>query len=171
MGSRAKRNPVASSEKKPKDGEIRSFGRSLPMLLMRARESVMQRFRPHLRSHDITEQQWRILRVLAEHERVDMLDLSQQSSIQPPSLSRTIPLLVSRKLVARTNDSRDQRRTFVELAPEGRRLFRTMSVESARIYAELETDIGATRLEEIYRVLNELISVAGPESVGGSEDD
>ena len=44
------------------------FEHSLPMMLLRAREAVMGRFRPMLREFDLTEQQWRIIRVLAEVE-------------------------------------------------------------------------------------------------------
>ena len=40
--------------------------RSLPIALLRARETVMHRFRPLLASHDLTEQQWRVIRVLGE---------------------------------------------------------------------------------------------------------
>jgi DNA-binding MarR family transcriptional regulator len=44
---------------------MREFSRSLPMSLLRAREAVMRQFRPSLREHGLTEQQWRILRALA----------------------------------------------------------------------------------------------------------
>lgn len=141
------------------------------MLLMRAREAVMQRFRPHLRNHDVTEQQWRILRVLAEQKTADMLDLSVRCSIQPPSLSRTIPLLEERGFVIRTSDSGDQRRILVSLSAEGRSLFRTMSAESAQIYADLESDIGAPRLAEIYRVLDDLIAIAEADGSGTGEQE
>jgi|HubBroStandDraft_6_1064221.scaffolds.fasta_scaffold05115_7 homoprotocatechuate degradation regulator HpaR len=161
----------SNSESATDHAEIRSFGRSLPMLLMRAREAVMQRFRPHLRDHDVTEQQWRILRVLAEQKTADMLDLSVRCSIQPPSLSRTIPLLEERGLVLRSTDSGDQRRTLVSLTAQGRSLFRTMSAESARIYANLESDIGTKRLAELYRVLDDLIAVAEGDGSGGSEQE
>ena len=139
---------------------IRSFQRSLPMLLMRAREAVMARFRPNLRQHDITEQQWRVLRVLAEQESVEMLDLAQRCCIQPPSLSRTIPLLVRRGLVRRSNGSDDQRRILVKLTPKGQDLFQVMSAESARVYAHLESEIGVARQAEIYQTLDELIAIA-----------
>jgi homoprotocatechuate degradation regulator HpaR len=162
-------NGPPNSKSGPDHTEIRSFGRSLPMLLMRAREAVMQRFRPHLRNHDVTEQQWRILRVLAEHKTADMLDLSVRCSIQPPSLSRTIPLLEERGFVLRTSDSGDQRRTLVSLTAQGRSLFRIMSAESAQIYANLESDIGSKRLAELYRVLDELIAVAEADGSGGSQ--
>jgi homoprotocatechuate degradation regulator HpaR len=171
-GSKSKVSPgiaPLNSKAAAKDAEILPFGRSLPMLLMRARESVMKRFRPHLRSHELTEQQWRILRVLAEQKRVEMLDLSERSCILPASLSRTIPLLVTRGLVHRYSDPVDQRRVIVALSPQGRALFQTMSAESTRIYARLEADFGATKLAEVYRVLNELIAVCG--DAGGGEDE
>ena len=142
------------------ESPIRSFDQSLPMMLMRAREAVMQRFRPHLRQHDVTEQQWRILRILAEEKDADMLSLSKRCNIQPPSLSRTIPLLVQRGLVRRCNHGNDQRRIMVDLTPQGRNLFRLMSAESAAIYAELEAEIGDERLRNIYLVLQELIDSA-----------
>jgi len=44
--------------------ELRDFQKNLPMALLRARESVMSHFRPILRDHDITEQQWRVIRAL-----------------------------------------------------------------------------------------------------------
>ena len=114
----------------------------------------MMRFRPHLRSHDITEQQWRILRVLAEQKRADMFELSQLCIIQPSSLSRIIPLLVSRGLLCREVDRKDLRRVPVSLTPQGQSLLRIMSAESAKIYSQLEADITAARLAEIYRVLD-----------------
>jgi homoprotocatechuate degradation regulator HpaR len=141
------------------------------MLLMRAREAVMQHFRPHLREHDITEQQWRILRVLAEQKNVDMVALSNRCSIQPPSLSRTIPLLVERGLVRRGSHGNDRRKTLVDLTPSGRVLFRTMSAESERIYSELEAEIGHERLRNVYELLDELISMAKVENASGSEED
>jgi len=148
----------------------RPFNQSLPMTLMRAREAVMQWFRPHLRQHDLTEQQWRILRVLAEERSTDMLSLSKRCSIQPPSLSRTIPLLVKRGLVKRCSHGNDQRRILVDLTPQGRNLFRTMSEESAAIYAQLEGEIGSERLRQIYSVLQDLIARAKlPEELPSEE--
>lgn len=142
----------------------RSFSQSLPMLLVRAREAVMQRFRPHLREHDITEQQWRILRVLAEEKSADMLSLSRRCNIQPPSLSRTIPLLIDRGLVRRCNHGNDQRRILVDLTPQGRTLFRAISKESAVVYARLESDLGSERVDKIYKLISELISIANIDS-------
>jgi homoprotocatechuate degradation regulator HpaR len=125
---------------------------------MRAREAAMKHFRPHLGNHNVTEQQWRILRVLAVQKSADMFDLSERCSLQPSSLSRTIPLLVARGLVRRSSDPLDQRRVVVALSSQGRALFQAMAAESAQIYARLEADFGAERLAEVYRILDDLIA-------------
>ncbi len=61
---------------------------ALPMALLRAREAVMARFRPLLDAHGINEQQWRVIRVLAEHPSLDATDLAQRANILAPSLTR-----------------------------------------------------------------------------------
>src|SRR5665647_1001577 len=55
---------------------MRDFSRSLPMALLRARESVMRHFRPSLRAHGLTEQQWRILRALSSHGEIEVTELA-----------------------------------------------------------------------------------------------
>ena len=76
------------------------FSRSLPMQLLRAREAVMQRFRPHLRGHDMTDQQWRVVRVLAlGAERDTVLRLARRMQVSDETarrLLRNIDLLEAR---------------------------------------------------------------------------
>ena len=48
--------------------------RNLPLLLLKAREALMQNRRPALRAHGLSDQQWRVLRVLAEPAHADGLD-------------------------------------------------------------------------------------------------
>jgi homoprotocatechuate degradation regulator HpaR len=121
----------------------------------------MQRFRPHLRAHGLTDQQWRILRALAEIESAEMLELAMRCCIHPASLSRIIPRLAERQLVRRRTDSLDQRRVIVSLAPDGRALFQAMAAESERIYAQLRAEIGPERLDALYRALDEAIDRLG----------
>jgi homoprotocatechuate degradation regulator HpaR len=167
MATNEGRRPVGSAFEEA-GSSTRPFNQSLPMMLMKAREGVMRRFRPHLRSHGLTDQQWRILRALAEENRIELLELSNRCMIQPPSLSRTVPALAERGLVFREDHPSDRRRTLVSLTDEGRELFEVMSAESARIYQQLTDDIGgAEKLAEIYRLLRELID----EVEGSAGDD
>lgn len=69
-------------------GRLRSFNRSLPMALLRAREAVMRQFRPSLQSYGITEQQWRVLRALTTADMIEVLELAKATYLLAPSLSR-----------------------------------------------------------------------------------
>jgi homoprotocatechuate degradation regulator HpaR len=142
---------------------MRPFAQSLPMQLMRAREAVMQRFRPHLRAHGVTDQQWRIIRVLVEVDGLEILELGHRCCIHPASLSRILPKLEADGLVARRVNAADQRRIIVSIAPRGRRLFETVAPESVRIYAAITRELGPERLDQLYRALDEMIAVLAGE--------
>jgi homoprotocatechuate degradation regulator HpaR len=138
---------------------MRPFQRSLPMQLMLAREAVMQRFRPHLNEHGLTDQQWRIVRALNEVEAMDIAALSRACCLHTASLSRTLPNLEAGGLVSRRADTQDQRRVSVSLTAKGRKLFETVAPQSEAIYAQLAQDIGPQRIELIYGLLDEVIGI------------
>ncbi len=131
---------------------------ALPIQLLRARESVMAWFRPHLREHGLTDHQWRVLRALAEADVLEMQELSELCEVQPPSLSRIMPKLVEQKLIQRKNDPDDQRRILAKLTDAGRRLVETVSEGSAEIYQALLETVGPDRLNDLQSGLDELIA-------------
>ncbi len=142
------------------------------MMLLRAREAVTRAFRPHLRDHGVTDQQWRILRALADMGQVELLELSRRCMIQPPSLSRTVPALVERGLVFREEHPSDRRRTLVALTDDGMELFRVIAAESVRIYRGLVACIGEEELEELYGMLTHVIEgVESAFETTGSEEE
>src|SRR5215831_10707129 len=98
---------------------MRDFSRSLPMSLLRAREAVMRQFRPSLRSHGLTEQQWRILRALAAIEAIEVTELARTAFLLGPSLSRILRDLDARGLIERRTAAADQRRAVVSITPRG----------------------------------------------------
>ena len=90
------------------------------MALLRARESVMVRFRPMLRAHGLTEQQWRVLRAMAAvTHRLRPMELSQATYISMPSLSRLLKTLEGRQLVERSRHASDMRGAEFELTAAG----------------------------------------------------
>ena len=136
---------------------MRPSSRSLPMQLMRAREAVMQRFRPHLRLHGITDQQWLIIRLLVEVDALEILDLSERCCLHAASLSRILPNMEAAGLIARRTHAQDLRRVIVSITPQGRALFEALAPRSEEIYAEIARDIGPERLRQLYRALDETI--------------
>ncbi|MBT4939270.1 MAG: MarR family transcriptional regulator, partial [Rhodospirillaceae bacterium] len=88
---------------------LRDFSRSLPMALLRARETVMERFRPNLRAHDLTDQQWRVLRALFDHGEKDLGELAEMCCLLKPSITRIIRSMEQRALLKKQADDKDQR--------------------------------------------------------------
>lgn len=137
----------------------RDMRRSLPIALLRAREAVMMRFRPVLAAYDITEQQWRVIRVLAEHSPLDASELAERACVLSPSLTRIIRALEERGLIARDRDSEDARRVLLTLAPAGIGLIRKVTPGSRAVYAEIEARYGQERMDQLLELLAELAAL------------
>ncbi|HTT01416.1 MAG TPA: homoprotocatechuate degradation operon regulator HpaR [Steroidobacteraceae bacterium] len=135
---------------------MRAFASSLPMALLRAREAVMRCFRPGLRDHGVTEQQWRLLRALAGHESLEITELAAQTCLLPPSVSRILPDLEARGLIARRQVQADLRRSSIVLTPEGSRLIAAHAPRSEHVYGAIEQRFGAERLQQLIQLLHEL---------------
>ena len=139
---------------------MRPFSRSLPMSLLSARESAMRLFRPLLAEHDLTEQQWRVLRALSTHDpENDPLDasrLAQMTCLLPPSLSRILEKLDTRGLLTRTADPSDHRRAHLELSAKGHAKVAEIAPESERRYNQIEESFGMQRLEQLLAELDAL---------------
>jgi homoprotocatechuate degradation regulator HpaR len=135
-----------------------STRRSLPMALLRSREAVMQLFRPHLALIGLTEQQWRVLRVLGEDGASEAGHVAERACILPPSLSRIIKALAEQKFIASFRDKADGRRTMIELTASGRRFLEQAAPQSAVIYAAIEKAYGKAELAEMLDNLEQLQS-------------
>ena len=135
---------------------MREFSRSLPMSLLRAREAVMRQFRPSLRQHGLTEQQWRILRALAAIDAVEVTELARTAFLLGPSLSRILRDLEARHLIERKTAKEDQRRSMVSISEKGVKLMAVVAPASEAIYAEITRRFGARKLAELQEMLGEL---------------
>ena len=135
---------------------MREFSRSLPMSLLRAREAVMRHFRPSLRDHGLTEQQWRILRALSSIDTVEVTELAYVAFLLGPSLSRILRDLEARHLIERKVVKADQRRVVVSISAKGLRLIDAVAPSSEAIYAAMTDCYGARKLLRLQEMLQEL---------------
>lgn len=60
---------------------------SLTLTLLQAREAAMGFFRPLLNEHGLTEQQWRIIRILWQRGEMESHQLAKQACILKPSMT------------------------------------------------------------------------------------
>jgi homoprotocatechuate degradation regulator HpaR len=138
------------------DAPMRDFSQSLPMALMRARESVMRHFRPNLRAHNLTEQQWRILRALAASGEVEVTELARLAYLLGPSLTRILRDLEARRLIARKLVKADLRRSIVAITARGLHLIEAVAPSSEAIYGEMTRRYGAGQLVQLQEMLHAL---------------
>ena len=135
---------------------MREFSRSLPMSLLRAREAVMRQFRPSLRNHGLTEQQWRILRALAAVDAIEVTELAHVAFLLGPSLSRILRDLEARHLIERKAAKTDLRRAVVSISAKGLKLIEAVAPSSEAIYAAITRRYGARKLAELQDMLRTL---------------
>ena len=133
------------------------------MRLLKAREAVMKTFIPHLREHDLTPQQWRVLRALFETEGLELSEVSRRCYLLMPSLSRIVQNLEKRELILRSASESDQRRSIISLSEEGLSLVTKMMPESEARYQHITESFGYGKLELLGELLDELVEKLGEE--------
>jgi len=133
--------------------------RNLPRLLLQARESVMAHTRPSLREHGLSDQQWRVLRVLGEHGTVETGRVAREAFILGPSLTGVLARMERDGLVRRERDPADQRRTVVEATPRGLKLVARLSRSIEAHYAWMEASLGKETLSQLYGLLDQVIEL------------
>jgi homoprotocatechuate degradation regulator HpaR len=134
----------------------------------------MRQFRPALRQHGLTEQQWRILRALAAVETIEATELARTAFLLGPSLSRILRDLEARQLIERRLASADQRRSVLSISAKGLKLMEEVAPSSEAIYAAITRRYGARKLAELQDMLGVLErSLSGMEAAkeSGAEAD
>ncbi len=135
---------------------MREFSRSLPMALLRSREAVMRHFRPPLRDHGLTEQQWRILRALTSIDQIEVSELARVTYL----LGRACPAscAIWKGVIS---CSAGRRKAICAAAsspsrPAGLAVIEAVAPVSEAIYAEITRRYGAKKLEMLQGMLREL---------------
>ena len=136
--------------------------RNLPRLLLQARESVMAHNRPSLREHGLSDQQWRVLRVLGEHGVVETGRVAREAYILGPSLTGVLARMERDGLIRRERDPADQRRTVVAATSRGTKMVEKLSHTVEAHYQWLEKSLGKQKLAQLYALLDELITLEQP---------
>lgn len=129
---------------------------SINIGLIQAREALMTQFRPILNQANITDQQWRIIRLLAENGTLDFQDLANKACILRPSLTGILTRLEKAGMAVRLKPSNDQRRVFLKLTQEGEKLYQSIGEKVDERYDAIENVFSKEKLEKLKELLTEL---------------
>lgn len=149
--------------------------RNLPRLLLQAREAVMLHTRPSLRGHGLSDQQWRVLRVLGEHAAnpggVETGRVAREAFLLGPSLTGVLARMERDGLLTRSRCPEDARRSVVRATAQGLALVDALSHTIEAHYAWLESQLGAPKLAQLYALLDDLIALEVPPDTETSTPD
>jgi homoprotocatechuate degradation regulator HpaR len=149
--------------------------RNLPRLLLEAREAVMLHTRPSLRAHGLSDQQWRVLRVLGEHahERggIETGRVASEAYLLGPSLTGVLTRMERDGLIERQRCAQDARRTVVRATAVGLAKVQALSQTIEAHYVWMEQHLGKAQLTSLYDLLDQLIALEVPEAGATVPDD
>jgi homoprotocatechuate degradation regulator HpaR len=137
--------------------------RNLPLLMLQARERVISCFRPLLHANGLTEQQWRVVRVLADMGALEPRQISELCQLSSPSLAGVLARMEEVGLVSRRRLEHDQRRVLVSLTSRSRTLAARMAPQIDAVYAKIEGDLGNEASKHLYEVLDEVVVKLAPD--------
>ena len=113
----------------------------------------MAPIRDMLTETDITEQQWRVLRVLSEYGMLDTTTLADRSSLLFPSLTRIAVTLRNKGLITQTRDDVDRRRQLIKITAEGQKIIDDRTSQSIQIVDNIKTKLGTDNYETLLDLL------------------
>lgn len=140
--------PVASLPESP----LRH--RNLPLLLLEAREEILSHFRGILNRFGVTDQQWRILRVLHERGELEPWQIAEACRISSPSLAGILARMDATGMVRRRQSAVDQRRQTVSLTAASKRQVAAMVPLVERQYRLLEDAVGEDTIAALYAAVD-----------------
>ena len=112
--------------------------------------------REMLSAAGLTEQQWRILRVLEEGGAMDARALAEGAALLAPSLSRMLPALEDRGVVRRQGNAKDRRRQVIEITDKGRALIEANKAHTMELAASNRQRLGSERYDQLMELLGEI---------------
>lgn len=136
--------------------------RNLPQLFLKAREELMCHFRPIINHHGLTEQQWRIMRVLSERDQLEPWEICDICQILSPSLAGVLARMDDMGVITRSRVPEDQRRVLVRLSSQGEALVEQMAPLIEAQYKLIEESLGTELLQDVYRVLDRVVNEERP---------
>ncbi|MGG2396604.1 homoprotocatechuate degradation operon regulator HpaR [Pseudomonas sp. SH1-B] len=137
---------------------------SLTLTLLQAREASMRFFRPLLNQRGLTEQQWRVIRILHQQGELESHRLAHLACILKPSMCGVLERLERAGMLQRTRLASDQRRVLVRLSEQGEQCFAETCEEMERSYRRIQQQLGEEKLVQLVGLLQELRTLSAADA-------
>ncbi len=133
----------------------------------------MAHTRPSLREHGLSDQQWRVLRVLGEHAHdpagIETGRVAREAYLLGPSLTGVLSRMERDGLIVRERCPPDARRSVVRATALGLDKVQALSQSIEAHYSWMEQQLGKDKLRQMYALLDELIALESPDTETAEE--
>ena len=123
------------------------------MMLNRALDAIMPPYRDLFAQYDLTEQQWRVLRVVWSSDKYKSVDLSSHTLLSAASLVGILDRLEKKGLVSRVRSTTDRRAVYIVATATSRQLEKEVSPKVNSIHEHLRASV----TDEEWQVMEELL--------------
>lgn len=134
------------------------FTTSLPMLLNRSLDAIMPPYRDLFQEFGVTEQQWRVLRVLWEQKHLTSTQISILTLLPSPSLVGILDRLEKKELVKRLRSSSDRREINITITDKGRELQSEVLPKVKKIQDQIKVILTDSEWRELNKSLEKIRS-------------
>ena len=134
------------------------FTTSLPMLLNRSLDAIMPPYRDLFQEFGVTEQQWRVLRVLWEQKHLTSAQISILTLLPSPSLVGILDRLEKKELVKRLRSSSDRREINITITDKGRELQSEVMPKVKKIQDQIKLILTDSEWRELNKSLEKIRS-------------
>jgi len=134
------------------------FTTSLPMLLNRSLDAIMPPYRDLFQEFGVTEQQWRVLRVLWEQKHLTSAKISILTLLPSPSLVGILDRLEKKELVKRLRSSSDRREINIIITDKGRELQSEVMPKVKKIQDQIKVILTDPEWRELNKSLEKIRS-------------
>jgi len=117
---------------------------------------VMSPIRAMLGDFGLTEQQWRLLRVLSESGPLEATILANRAALLLPSQTRIVQTMEQKGLVLRRPHPSDKRRHTLEITPEGKAIIDDNLDRAKEIADAFVLALGKRKYDQLVDLLEDI---------------
>lgn len=132
------------------------FDHSLPMVLNRALDAVMPPYREIFTKYDLTEPQWRVLRVVWGNEKIKSVELANRTLLAAASIVGIIDRLEKKGLVSRVRSTTDRRAIYITATAQSRKLQQEVSPQIEAIQTHVRSLVSPQEWAQMEQTLKKI---------------
>jgi DNA-binding MarR family transcriptional regulator len=108
--------------------------------------------------HHLSLSEWRVMVVLASHDKMAATEVADASGLDKMSVSRAIAALAKSDRIVKMPDAQDQRRTLLSLSSSGKKLYGRIGLQAMQREAELFQGFGQQDMQHLDALLDKLLA-------------